>query len=196
MTYGVVGSLATVEKDPKQATKVNNEQVLALAEVAAGGKNRLGGESLMPEQYFDKYVQQKFDNIDEKFSVLKNENSLLREDFRNTREEFRNITEQFIAEMRDRDNQRHKELMAIENEQKAIMRKTYDKIDEIKSELNEVNDGMKSEMSELKTEFITAFGDIKSSFVPGVQRSMTILLITTILAIAAIVISVLFGRPY
>ena len=75
------------------------------------------GEENMPQHYFEKYLDQRMANIDETFLSIK-------EELRNRTESIQHILEQSIAtmqeqekqrqlEMRDRDNQRHAELLSI-----------------------------------------------------------------------------------
>lgn len=104
----------------------------------------------MQEDYFEKYLEQRFASIDETFSAIKEENSDLRADFRDLSAEMRRTAErtadqvqrsvdQTLAEMREKDNQRHAENLAINARIDANIESIENKMDAIKRDNDGVN---------------------------------------------------------
>lgn len=89
----------------------NKELILASNQLASVGEK--GGEFPMAEHYFDKFLEQNFASIDDEFSAIKEEKNLLREDFKSLANNVQNSINQALAEMREKDNQRQAENLAI-----------------------------------------------------------------------------------
>ena len=92
----------------------------------------------MSEHCFDKFLEEKFASIEDKFSAIKEENNRMREEIKAHVKSFRDeikacaerlqkSVDETLAEMRERDKQRHAENLAvnarIEENVKAIVNK-------------------------------------------------------------------------
>ena len=120
------------EQDPYSFEKNISIRELVSAPTELASTNFVkGGRSPMSEHYFDKFLEEKFANIEDKFSAIKEENNRMREDIKADIKSYRDeiktyadgiqrtvdlvqrSVEQTLAEMRERDKQRHAENLAI-----------------------------------------------------------------------------------
>jgi len=110
----------------------NKQEDLKLTSSAQLAATSQEGENNLPQRYFEKYLDQRMANIDEKFLSIKEDNNLIRQELRISVAEIQRSITQNISEMRERDNQRHAELIAVNarfDRFEARMSKQYNQLE-------------------------------------------------------------------
>ncbi len=153
----------------------NKQEDLKLTSSAQLAATSQEGENNLPQRYFEKYLDQRMANIDEKFLSIKEDNNLIRQELRISVAEIQRSITQNISEMRERDNQRHAELIAVNarfDRFEARMSKQYNQLetkldarfDNLDLKYDRLEAKMEEKYNRLEAKMDARFGNLEAKY--------------------------------